>query len=253
MPPGRNQGSRSVAPALSCRVSGVGAAAGRRDLRQSAERSRREDDHVVHAPARASAVGRVADGLHGPAGRGDLLQLVVGEEPDEPAVGRPEGTDRLIRSGQGLDAEPVHAADPEQPFSVRAARREGERRAVGRKCKGSVLRLEVHLWRKLDRRAQEGCRGRTMKEPGRGKAGRADEKGRRHRDPGSAASRGGRDGSGDARLRAALRDPLQLRLQVRRVLPAVLRVLREAPSSRPARAPAASSAPSPRSAPAPPS
>ena len=113
------------------------------------------------------------------------MSLSIGEEADEVAVGRPEGAGRLVRAGERLDAESVHPANPELPFSVRTARGKDERPPVGRQGEGGVLGLEVHPRRKLDRGAQKRRPGRAMEEPGRGETGRADDESRGHRDPGA--------------------------------------------------------------------
>ena len=65
-------------------------AAVRRHAKEPARRLGREHDHVGSVPGPAAPERRVADDLRRAAGRRDGLELLVGEETDPRAVGRPE-------------------------------------------------------------------------------------------------------------------------------------------------------------------
>src|SRR3954465_8681400 len=61
-----------------------------------------EYDHVVAVPASAPSERRVTDRLNRSAAGSDLLEFAIGEESDEPAVGRPERIDPLLGTRQRL-------------------------------------------------------------------------------------------------------------------------------------------------------
>ena len=77
-----------------------GLAAGGRNAMDDLAGVRNEEDHTLAVPASSSAERRVRECLWGSARSVDLLQLPVGEEPDEPAVRGPEG----IRSSCSVPA-----------------------------------------------------------------------------------------------------------------------------------------------------
>src|SRR6185503_6089160 len=81
-------------PFLLCGIQGghrCGGTPGGRDAEQSARSVVRvEQNSAVAGPGTAHWAVRVAQGQRRPAGDVDLLQLALGKEADEPAVGRPE-------------------------------------------------------------------------------------------------------------------------------------------------------------------
>ena len=77
-----------------------GLAAGGRNAMDDLAGVRNEQDHSLAVPASSSAERRVRECLWGSARSVDLLQLPVGEEPDEPAVRGPEGIRSSLRPGE---------------------------------------------------------------------------------------------------------------------------------------------------------
>ena len=251
--PGRKYGKPVGRPGPSRGASRRRSAAGGRQLRKSGPKGAGAKTMTSSgAPARAAAVGGVADRQDGTAGGGDPLQLPLGEEADGAAVRATRTGRRALGARQRRHREAVRSrANQSCAFRPRRSprRRASSRRARGRRRFPPV---EIHLRRQHRSTAARRPRRRAAAQqtaPANPRAASASAAGPRQ--PASARRR--RDaatGAGDARLRAALRDPLSSLLTSRRVLPAVLRILGEAASARPGRAPAASSARSPRWAPA---
>src|SRR5688500_17644583 len=184
------------------------------------------EDAALRAPGAVRAGRRVADLLRGPARDLDLLQLPLGEETEEPAVGGPEGPRRPLRARQRLSSEGVQGADPDLRLPLRVRRVEGDVAPVGRDAgradRDDALRdrdLETDRARFHGRAAYEAV----------GETRRREQRDRRNapRETLAALAPCG-DRRGHARLRAAFRYPLELELDVVGRLEPVLRVLGEA-------------------------
>src|SRR5579872_6998895 len=61
----------------------------------------RKQDDAVAVPSAAASKGSIAEILHDSAHGVDLLQLAIREEPNESAVGRPEGIGSVVGARQG--------------------------------------------------------------------------------------------------------------------------------------------------------
>src|SRR5206468_4884769 len=131
------------------------------------------------APGPATAVLCVAQRLDRSAGGLYLLELLIGEEPQEPAVGGPEGIRGVLGPGERLGLEAVEGADPELLLAVRRAGRVGQRPAVGRERERGVLEVELRLGRQLEIDTQDLSRRRRVQEvsqPGPQHAEREEER-----------------------------------------------------------------------------
>ena len=82
-----------------------------------------KDDHVVLVPASAAAVEGIAEGQGRPSGDIHLLQISVGKEHDEAAVGRPEGVMGAIRAGQSPWYQRIEIPHPKLILSVKDGRK----------------------------------------------------------------------------------------------------------------------------------
>ena len=196
-----------------------------RDAEQGRRRRRTEDDDAVSVPGAADAPCRIADGEGGPAGRVDLLQGSLSEVADEPAVWRPEGKAGFLGARDGLCRGGVEPSDPESGLRARFPRGERQRLAVGRERD----RLDERLLGKRDRGEDQQGNARSAAQ----ESDREDERchGRRRREApreALAALAAVCDRGGQAGLRAAFGDPVELALGVVRGLAAILRVLRQA-------------------------
>src|SRR5262245_18595808 len=73
----------------------------------------------------------LAERLNRPAGALDLFQLAIGEKADEAAVGRPEGEDRALCSGERPGLGGIERAHPELHIAA-GGRGESQETAIGR-------------------------------------------------------------------------------------------------------------------------
>ena len=111
---------------------GEGLAAARRDAEESGRGRRGEDDRPIAVPRSSHAPLGVADRQDRPAGRIHPLQLPIGKEADEAAVGRPEWKEGVLRADHRMRGGFVEAADPEGGLPARLGGREDEARSVRR-------------------------------------------------------------------------------------------------------------------------
>ena len=93
-----------------------------------------EEDHAVGAPGAVGAAGRVADLGRRAAGDVHLLHHAVGDEPDVPAVGRPERPNASVRSRQRLRRQRVERPHPDARLALHVGRVEGEQCARRERC-----------------------------------------------------------------------------------------------------------------------
>ncbi len=131
---------------------GNGLPAAGRHAKEGRGRDRAEDDRPVAIPRAADAPVRITDRQDRAAGGIHALQLPVGEESDEAAVGRPEGEGGVFRADDRLRGRPVEVANPEGGLTAGLRRCEGEARPVGRDGQLS----QEHFLRKLERGANAG-------------------------------------------------------------------------------------------------
>jgi hypothetical protein len=82
-----------------------------------------KDDHTVLVPTSAAAVEGRAEGQDRPSGDIHLLQITVGKERDEAAVGRPEGVMGAIRAGQSSRHQRIEFPHPKLLLSVYRSRK----------------------------------------------------------------------------------------------------------------------------------
>src|SRR5262249_40171619 len=112
------QEGRSADPPFRTLDSRRGDTAGRRHTKDRI-RTGIEQNHVILIPCAASGRGRkLAEGLY-PAEEIDLLDLLVGEEPDKTAVGRPERLGGAFRSWQLPRRRRIEGLHPEDWPAVR--------------------------------------------------------------------------------------------------------------------------------------
>ena len=171
-----------------------------------------EEDHALRAPGPVGARRRVADLLRRPARDVDLLELAVREEAEEPAVGRPEGARRSLRAGERLRRRARSAAGSRSGSCPRASVALKARIRPSGEMRGRVDRRDGFGGRDLEPDEPRRLRARGATKPRREPPRRAaSAAATRPREP-LAVLAPRRDGRGQARLRAALRDPLELQL-----------------------------------------
>ena len=151
-----------------------------RDDVKGAARRGREDDDARRTPGPAlRKVGGRAEDRRWPARGLDPLELLVGPESDEAAVGRPERVLGILCSRERLRLGRIQGPHVEPHPPVGTAGRERELAAVGREGGRSRLRRvddEGRSLRRVDRRAVDALLGRAGAERERPRRGR--ERGR---------------------------------------------------------------------------
>ena len=157
---------------------------------------------------------------------GNLPEFSPGEKGDPLAVGRPKRKERTIGIGEFLRDEGIEVAQPQASFAFNRAGGKGQARAVRRQCvaeiKGGVFRWQEagHQNRRLRGWPADVAVAKDQRRK-RKDCSEAPEKNFSQLSPGST-----RDwGSG---LRGAFSNPLEFAGQVATVLPAVVRIFREA-------------------------
>ena len=215
-PSGRNHGQRCACSFLAASrvVTGAGAPPAAETRNSPLVRVRRKHDGAVAVPGPAYSGARVAQGHRRPAGDVDLLQLALGKEADEPAVGRPERKAPTFRPWKHLRFYRVERPD-RQRGSASGVDTKGDALAIRRK------RLRDAVTRAADNRAARGRRDLKSDRGGRLRARaselqRADTEGRRGRHGGHhprqarARANGRRTRRRAADLHAGFSNPLQL-------------------------------------------
>ena len=124
------------------------------DANEPPVHSRGEDDGAVGTPVGAAPFLRLANRLKGAAGSVDLFQLAVGEESDEPAVGRPEGIGRSLGALERLRRQAAKRTHVKPPLAVHPDHHHRQPPALRRKRQGRIEIVELGVRRKLERRAQ---------------------------------------------------------------------------------------------------
>lgn len=200
-------------------------AAGARNSIERTIRKGREKDRTVLTPGTTAAARRIADRLRRASGGVDPLQLPIGEEADEAAVGRPEREGGILGPRERLEGERIERTDPEKIPAGGVLGDDDESRAVRREHGRTQGRFLGQDDRETHRAcglfefecvSQERCRGQKQ---------RHDRQTPYETFPARVARRKRRGSSGP---RPLLGDPLQLGLQVVGALPALLRILGEA-------------------------
>ena len=114
----------------------------------------------ARSPHRAPAARRVADRVGAPPRRRDALQLAHPEEPDAPAVGRPEHELRAVAAFEPARLERLQVPHPQLAVGL-GDRTDNERdhRAIRRYRHTGRIRIQTLARRREHRHARQRCRG----------------------------------------------------------------------------------------------
>src|SRR4029077_3864575 len=99
-----------------------------------------EENRSARAPGTASRFVSIAENLRSASRYIDPLQLLLGEEGDETAVGRPERIGGAVGRFESPRLEAVERANPEPVSAVGRGGDESELTAVGRKRRHALER-----------------------------------------------------------------------------------------------------------------
>ena len=193
-------------------------------------RAQRKENHAVRVPGSSQPRKGFAQHQGGATGGVDLVQLSIGEEAQEPAVGRPEGMRRRLGPRERPGGEGVERPHPELFRALFVRRDEGHPGTVWGEGHCTLPRLEAHASRKPERSTHDPWRLLARVPPGPPRARSQDrqhDRPDRPREPlpclPPASHRGRRPGLGSRLL-----DPPQRRGQVVSRMPAVVGVLGQA-------------------------
>lgn len=142
---------------------------------QGAGQSRREDDHAIAIPRPSARRRSVAQGLCWASRHGEFLELALGEEPEVPAIRRPEWERRAVSAWDRPRVERIERPDPD-PGRAAFIADEGKIAPVRREHQELQARL---LWQRDGEATGELGRRRLAKMPHRGNRHRDDH---HHRD-----------------------------------------------------------------------